>query len=113
MGVQMPNTRKPIKKIKYAESRARAYTKNELKLLNWDTRHPAKGGHVLEEQEAKHFDERFDELLGNKRPDFFVYYENENMLSIVYPSGRDVQMVRYSLLSRATKPDISRCVVRA
>ena len=28
------------------------------------------GGNILEEQEAKHFDPRFDELLGKDRPDF-------------------------------------------
>lgn len=78
----MSEKKKTSKKVKYAESRARAYTKNELKLLNWDIRHPSKGGHVLEEQEAKHFDIRLDELLGKKRPDFLVYYENEPTIVI-------------------------------
>ncbi|HSD98718.1 MAG TPA: N-6 DNA methylase [Patescibacteria group bacterium] len=57
----------------FAESRSRAYTLSELKQLGWDVRHPSNGGHILEEQEAKHFDPRFDELLGKNRPDFLIY----------------------------------------
>lgn len=68
--------------IKYAESRSRTYTINELKTLHWNTRHPAKGGNVLEEQEAKHFDFRFDELLGDKRPDFLLYLNNNPVIII-------------------------------
>ena len=45
----------------------------ELKKLNWDVKHPNSGGNILEEQEAKHFDPRFDELLGKDRPDFLIY----------------------------------------
>jgi len=67
---------KQTKKIVLAESRARTYTRSELKLLGWDTKHPAKGGNVLEEQEAKHFDDRFNKLLGNDRPDFLIYDSN-------------------------------------
>lgn len=60
-------------KPKYAEARARNYTVAELKKLNWDVKHPNSGGNILEEQEAKHFDPRFDELLGKDRPDFLIY----------------------------------------
>jgi type I site-specific restriction endonuclease len=56
-----------------AESRSRAYTKKELIALGWNVRHPAKGGQILEEQEAKSYDERFNELLGSTRPDFLIY----------------------------------------
>ena len=61
---------------RYAESRARQYTVKELKELGWDVKHPDKNGNILEEQEAKHYDERFDELLGKDRPDFLIYLEN-------------------------------------
>jgi len=74
--------RKSKKRTTIAESRARYYTRAELKLLGWDTSHPSKGGNVLEEQEAKHFDPRFDELLGNDRPDFLIYYNNEPVMVI-------------------------------
>lgn len=60
-------------KPKYAEARARNYTVAELKKLGWDIKHPNSGGNILEEQEAKHFDPRFDELLGKDRPDFLIY----------------------------------------
>ncbi len=61
-------------KGQYSESRARNYTVNELKKLNWNVKHPNAGGNVLEEQEAKHFDKRFDELLAQDRPDFLIYF---------------------------------------
>jgi type I restriction enzyme M protein len=61
------------KKITSAESRARAYTSSELKRLGWNTKHPNSGGNILEEQEAKNYDERFNELLGKDRPDFLIY----------------------------------------
>jgi len=54
-------------KVRYAESRSRTYIVSELKQLGWDPRHPSRGGNVPEEQEAKHFDPRFDELLGADR----------------------------------------------
>lgn len=73
---------KKSKSIKYAESRSRTYTINELKNLGWDVRHPSKGGNVLEEQEAKHFDPRFDELLGKDRPDFLLFWKNNPVIVI-------------------------------
>ncbi len=41
---------------------------SELKQLGWDTRYPSRGSNVAKEQEAKHLDPRFDELLGADRP---------------------------------------------
>jgi type I restriction-modification system DNA methylase subunit len=73
---------KKARETKYAESRSRTYTINELKGLRWNVKHPSKGGNVLEEQEAKHFDARFDELLGKDRPDFLIYYNNEPVIVI-------------------------------
>lgn len=73
---------KKSKRIKYSESRSRTYTINELKNLGWDVRHPSKGGNVLEEQEAKHFDSRFDELLGRDRPDFILFLKNNPVIVI-------------------------------
>lgn len=61
------------KKNQYAEARARNYTVTELKKLGWDIKHPNSGGNILEEQEAKHFDVRFDELLDKDRPDFLIF----------------------------------------
>ncbi len=79
---QIRAKKKSRKKLTMAESRARSYTKNELKLLGWNIMHPSRGGNVLEEQEAKHFDPRFDELLGNDRPDFLIYCQNEPVMVI-------------------------------
>ena len=70
-----------------AESRSRAYTKKELLALNWNIKHPNKGGQILEEQEAKSFDERFDELLGKDRPDFLIF--NENVPIIIIENKND------------------------
>lgn len=67
---------KMAKKITSAESRARAYTSSELKRLGWNTKHPNSGGNILEEQEAKNYDERFNELLGKDRPDFLIYKDS-------------------------------------
>ena len=67
---------KKAKKITSAESRARAYTSSELKRLGWNTKHPNSGGNILEEQEAKNYDERFNELLGKDRPDFLIYKDS-------------------------------------
>jgi type I restriction-modification system DNA methylase subunit len=71
-----------MKNSKISESRSRAYTKKELFALGWNIKHPLKGGQVLEEQEAKNYDERFDELLDNKRPDFLIYHGNEPIIVI-------------------------------
>jgi type I restriction enzyme M protein len=65
-----------------AEARSRAYAKSELTALGWNIKHPAKGGQVLEEQEARSFDERFYELLEKKRPDFLIYHGNEPIIVI-------------------------------
>ena len=73
---------KNSKNMKYAESRSRTYTINELKKLGWNVKHPYKGGNILEEQEAKHFDPRFDELLGENRPDFLIYWNNNPVIVI-------------------------------
>lgn len=73
---------KKNKSVKYAESRSRTYTINELKSLGWNVRHPFKGGNILEEQEAKHFDPRFDELLGGDRPDFLIFWNNNPVVVI-------------------------------
>ena len=68
--------------IKYSEQRSRTYTLSELKNLGWDERHPSKGGNILEEREAKHFDPRFDELLGRDRPDFLIFFKNNPVVVI-------------------------------
>jgi len=73
---------KKSKRIKYSESRSRAYTIAELKDLDWDVKHPSKGGNILEEQEAKHFDSRFDELLERDRPDFMIFWKNKPVIVI-------------------------------
>lgn len=73
---------KKSKGTKYSESRSRTYTVNELKDLGWDVKHPSKGGNILEEQEAKHFDSRFDELLGRDRPDFMISWKNKPVIVI-------------------------------
>jgi type I site-specific restriction endonuclease len=65
------------KRTKYSESRSRTYTINELKDMDWDVKHPSRGSNILEEQEAKHFDPRFDELLGRDRPDFMIFWKNK------------------------------------
>lgn len=70
------------KDTKYAETRSRAYTINELKSLGWNVKHPFKGGNILEEQEAKHYDPRFDELLGGERPDFLIFWNNNPIIVI-------------------------------
>ena len=67
---------------KYSEQRTRTYTRDELKNLGWDERHPSKGGNILEEREAKHFDTRFDELLGRDRPDFLIFLKNDPVIVI-------------------------------
>jgi len=73
---------KKSKSTKYAESRSRTYTISELKNLGWNVKHPSKGGNILEEQEAKHFDPRFDELLGGDRPDFLIFWNNNPVVVI-------------------------------
>ncbi|WP_226678287.1 N-6 DNA methylase [Mesobacillus jeotgali] len=65
-----------------AESRSRAYTRQELLDLEWNVKHPTRGGDVLEEQEARGFDERYEELLGQDRPDFLLLINNEPKLII-------------------------------
>jgi type I restriction-modification system DNA methylase subunit len=76
-------------KTRYSESRSRTYTLSELKALGWDVSHPAKGGNILEEHEAKHFDPRFDELLGRHRPDFLLYHKNRPVAVIENKDDRD------------------------
>ena len=65
------------------KSEARAYTRNEFNRLGWNVKHPSHKGQLLEEQEAKNFDDRFKELLGLERPDFLIYFENTRILSVL------------------------------
>ena len=74
---------------KYSEQRSRRYTLDELSNLGWDIKHPSKGGNVLEEQEAKHFDPRFDELLGRDRPDFLLFHKNNPVMIIENKDDRN------------------------
>jgi len=53
---------------KRAESRARYFIRNQAEKRGWNTAHPSKGGHCLEEQEIVDY---FNDIgLGLDRPDF-------------------------------------------
>lgn len=53
-----------------AESRTRYYFREEAARVGWDTRHPSRGGHLLEEQEIVDYLPALRESLGTARPDF-------------------------------------------
>ncbi|MFZ3382527.1 MAG: N-6 DNA methylase [Candidatus Methanoperedens sp.] len=74
-----------------SEARARSYTKNELNRLGWNIKHPSHKGQLLEEQEAKNFDDRFKELLGLERPDFLIY--NDNKPNIVIETKNEKEKI--------------------
>lgn len=73
-----------------AEARSRYYCREEAQRLNWDTRHPGRGGQFLEEQEIVGY---FPELLPHlrqKRPDF-----------VVTDSGRPIMVIETKSSFRA------------
>lgn len=67
---------------KRAEARTRYYCREEAKRLGWDTRHPRKGGQLLEEQEVVDYFPELKELLGLDRPDFVVVQQNKPAILI-------------------------------
>ena len=73
---------------KRSETRARNYTVEELKRLGWNTRHPNRGGHILEENEIFNFDERFKELLQLDKPDYLIFKNNKPIAIIECKSDK-------------------------
>ena len=73
---------------KRSETRARNYTVEELKRLGWNTKHPNRGGHILEENEIFNFDERFKELLQLDKPDYLIFKNNKPIAIIECKSDK-------------------------
>ncbi len=73
---------------KRSETRSRNFTIEELKKLDWDLKHPSKGGDILEENEIFNFDERFKESLKLDKPDYLLFKENKPIAIIECKSDK-------------------------
>ena len=71
-----------------SETRSRNYTIEELKKLDWDLKHPSRGGNVLEENEIFNFDERFKDALKLDKPDYVLFKENKPVAIIECKSDK-------------------------
>ena len=71
-----------------SETRSRNYTVQELKKLDWNLKHPSRGGNVLEENEIFNFDERYKELLRLDKPDYLLFKDNEPVAIIECKSDK-------------------------